>query len=472
MKAKRLLSLLLAIVMVISLVTVTAITTTAANTMEIADTSATYNYQANSMYQLEMYLKIAGNCKIKLTGDCLCSHELGSEGHTPTQVYGIKTIDLNGYDIICKDESNATKVKHNHTFITGECTASNLGKGTGVMMNVNSGSILTIEDSSNGEGRIHYDGRTIGYTAGPYASDMHYLGYAKRDVFEVEGTLILNDGAIEAGREEKYYFSDSRTESGGTFNANAYEQIKGTAVKVLNGGKFVVNGGTVRGLGMATTSYEEINAIEINSEGEVFVNDGKISALGGANIFGGEGVDGGLHIAAGIFAIDKRDKIRINDVQGGYFTSPVSAYLYYPRVTNGKYGVMGIPDSAWKNQLGHKRVEVHELESDKYYTYTGWKDSDFAIDFSGNYYKEIAICGRSTYNTDAVFLQATYGSTALGNKSVLVYYPDTADKFRVTYDYASDPYFKYGNTTLKYDWKIWHTVKDDTPDFQMTNTSA
>ena len=469
MKAKRILSLLLCALMLVSIVPMSIMSSSAAQT-ENNETSATYNYQANSMYALEMYLKVAGNCNIKLTGDCLCSHEVDSEGHTALKVYGNKTIDLNGYTIGCKDESNAVRVEHDHPFASDNCIVSgSQGKKDKYLISVKEGSTLTINDSSNGNGKINYTGKIIGYTDGPYSNQGHYHD-SYRNLFEVSGTLIVNNGNIEAGNVQRHYFMDARKhENKLAFHGYGREQVWGTAVEVKSSGKFVMNGGTVSGRGGGLDSYRS-ETVYIYSGGKAYINDGSLIANGCANMFGGKGVDGGLTISGGNFKLDKHDKIRLSDQIIDEW-STLDGTLYYSIVRNGYYGNLGIPDSAWKTDLKHKRVVVHDHDADKWTSCFGDRESDFEVNLSENQYNEVSFYGNNQFNTDATFLQGTYGSTALGKKSTFIYYSDTVDKFRVTYDYESDPYFVDGNTTTEYTWKIWQGSVDSTPDYQVTTTS-
>lgn len=469
MKAKRILSLLLCALMLVSIVPMSIVSTSAAQT-ENNESSATYYYQANSMYALEMYLKAAGNVHIKLTGDCVCSHEISSEGHIALKVYGNKTIDLNGYTIICKDESNAVSVKHDHPIASDNCNVtSTYGKKDKYLISVTEGSTLTVNDSSNGNGKINYTGKIIGYTDGPYANQGHYRA-SYRNIFEVSGTLIINNGNIEAGNVQRHYFIDARRyENRLAFHGYGREQVWGTAVEVKSSGKFVMNGGTVSGRGAGSVDNQG-ETIYINSGGKAYINDGSLVANGCANMFAGYGVDGGLTVRGGNFKLDKHDKIRLSDIVIDEW-STLDGTLYYAIVLNGYYGKLGIPDSAWKPDFKHKRVVVHDHDSDKWTSYFGDREVDFQVDLSGNQYNEVSFYGNNQYNTDAIFLQGTYGSTALGKKSIFNYYPDTVDKFKVTYDYESDPYFVDGNTTTEYTWKIWQNSVDSTPDYQVTTTS-
>ena len=472
MKAKKILSLFLCAVMLVSIVPMSALSTSAAQT-ENNETSATYYYQANSMYALEMYLKVAGNVHIKLTGDCVCSHEIGSEGHTALSVYGNKTIDLNGYTIVCKDESNSVRTKHDHPIASDNCVATRGQDKKGkFLISVKEDSTLTINDSSNGNGKINYTGKIIGYTDGPYANQGHYRD-SYRNLFEVFGKLIVNNGNIEAGNVQRHYFMDARRyENKLAFHGYGREQVWGTAVEVKSSGKFIMNGGTVSGRGGSSDDYygEKGETIYINSGGKAYINDGLLVANGCANMFAGYGVDGGLTIRGGNFKLDKHDKIRLNDIVIDEW-STFDGTLYYAIVHDGYYGSLGIPDSAWKPDFKHKRVVVHDHDADKWTSYFGDREIDFEVDLSGNQYNEVSFYGNNQYNTDAIFLQGTYGSTALGKKSIFSYYPDTVDKFKVTYDYKSDPYFVDGNTTTEYTWKIWQGSVDSTPDYQITTTS-
>ncbi|MBQ9848016.1 MAG: hypothetical protein IJO64_03040, partial [Clostridia bacterium] len=328
---KRILSMLLALTMIVGMLPMGVLTATAATTVTEVDSWEELEAALTSGTDGSYYV---------LTEDIEHSHEPGSNGHSTIYIRRNITLDLNGHKIVCKDESN----KNDYT---GKCESNSR-----TLFHV-ANSDFTLNDSVGGG--------KISFTAGNTSFDVRFLGYATRNIFSVgwDSTLIINGGEIAAGSTYKHYMSDgfhcSRdwTIVFQNYNGNVIQQSHGSAVTVQAGGKLVVNDGELSGRGMSawrestTTSRDE--AIEIQEGASVVINGGTVIGKGGADVFDGNGVDDGLTILGGTFKTDKHDNFQVaGNSDMGVGTHGIAA--------TGAYGDLGIPDSAWKNELS--RIQV------------------------------------------------------------------------------------------------------------------
>lgn len=338
---KRMLSLLLTLVMVLGMLPATTMTANAEMYIGV-----------DTWEELVEELTTGDYGYIKLTADLKCSHEKGSSGHVKTVINGDKTLDLNGYTIECKDESNLVA--------SGEWNVTS----NKTLFSVPAGATLTVNDSGT-DGKIFYDGGMVGcssyVTSYQYSvaspSGKRYCDYTERDIFDVDGTLIINDGTIQAGRKEKQWiFRGVHCDTSWTkyldWNGNAQQQIWGTSVNVHSTGKLVVNGGNLSGRGMDVSendpycwpSYRD-EVICIDKGGKAYINDGTFTGNGGADVFAGNGVDEGLQIRGGTFKTDKHDTLRVLD--WSYKSAMGRTETKCPASGCGFYGHLGIPSSAY-----------------------------------------------------------------------------------------------------------------------------
>ena len=385
---KRMLSLLLTLVMVLGMLPATTMTANAATTVTEVD----------SWEELKSALTASGTATIKLTDDIKKTIEL-KEADGPMYkinyddpqitVCGTKTLDLNGYTITVDDQSNAAK-DYGGDVVTFNSTYMGVSDETQdrTLFVIPSGESLTINDSGS-DGKIAYTGKIL---PEPDALKVtrKYWEYAKRDVFDVSGTLIVNGGTIEAGNTEKQWINGGRKnvkyefDSGWLPGAGVYnhtnidgewfdskyarQMVWGTAADIQNGGTLVVNGGTLIGRGEGETlklnldadeesdltvkSYKRDSVIEYASGSTVLVNGGSFKALGGANLFEG---NGDITVRAGYFKTDKHDNVRCFDAQVGRIVTQHTAET----IITGSYGNLGIPDSAWKDEAARMQVFVN-----------------------------------------------------------------------------------------------------------------
>mgnify|MGYP002514936529 CR=1 FL=1 len=322
----KILSVLLVLVMVLSIIPAASMT---------ASADDGYNYTADSWYALDMYLKAAGTCTIKLTDDIKIEYEPDTEGHKTLNIYGNKTIDLNGCKIESTDSSGIKYDEGKEVSVESEKTLFNIYKG----------STLTINDSKGG-GEIAFKGEHV-------KESEHYFHYAKRDVFSVDGTLVVNAGKITAGSQGKeYIYKGEEIESiwsslYSDWSGNAQQVTWGTAAHVNNGGKLIVNGGELYGRGIHVYQNTKTNkavmgqrdeGVYIAKGGTVSVNGGSFIALEGANVFAGDGVKNGLKVRDGKFELNLRGEYQFawnDDSIDLYFTDADGTVYNFNYMANG-----------------------------------------------------------------------------------------------------------------------------------------
>ena len=373
---KRILSLLLALTMIVGMLPMGVLTATAATTVTEVD----------SWEELKTALTASGTANLKLTADIEVTLDMVTETvplinflygvpfdmSMTVEISGSKTLDLNGYDIKAHNLRNVTSCYTVDIVDTPERHYQmkdyypDFWEDT--LFKIPLGCSLTINDSGK-DGSISYDA---------YLREQHELS-TKRDVFDVYGTLIINDGSIIAGKTEKYWITDGKkdghwkklgSEKYMQFEASRYDgyarnQVWGSAANVYDGGCLVVNGGELIGRGESivftetagdfrgpTDGYETHHRDEVvsySSNSSVIVNGGSFKAFGGANVFNGTG---DLSVRAGFFQTDKHDTVASN----GYVYGGTNKFT---RVQTGSYGHLGIPDSAWKDEAARMQVFVN-----------------------------------------------------------------------------------------------------------------
>lgn len=284
-------------------------------------------------------------------------------------VTGNKTLDLNGYSIkikLCEPDIDYVRAWETTMFYIPEDAA------------------LTVNDSGQ-DGSIEYTGCFAG-EVGDLGDFSNYDGYLHTDVFQTSGKLIVNGGKIEAGNTRKewlnaaykdLYYKEGdvpihgwlNTANGEWFDSKyARQMVWGTAVNVESGGTLVVNGGTLIGRGQGEfVTYDpdddswgsndrfswRDSVIEYATNSAVIVNGGSVKALGGANVFKG---NGDLTVRAGFFQTDKHDYVRCLDAQAPpHFNVLLDTC---ETVISGSYGDMGIPDSAWNDEAARMQILV------------------------------------------------------------------------------------------------------------------
>ena len=447
---KKLISLFLAVTMIAGLCSAFTFSAFAADVISVSS----WDTFASAM-------KTSGTATIKLTKDIQCSHKMGSDGHTTLVMAGDKTLDLNGYSIGCKDESNAKdhgfKVNKSHWFTT--CYSTEGNKKT--LIEIPSGATLTIDDKSGKTGKVFFTGKTVGLTFDAYYDKKHYNGYTTRDLFDVKGTLTINNGTFAPGNTSEYWVSNGvNFDEWGSkiyvhFTNHAHEQIFGSVASVGSGGKLIVNGGNLSGQGIEATvkdgiakpgnmldwldgfdsleeSFdtimdvgEDLGVLESDESeyvnvlkrdeiielkgGNVEVNGGIFNAMNGANVFGGT-ADGKVKINAGRFTFDSKSYLRVIDYE-------YNSGKYYGTVIKGRKGAFGAKADAFDlNKVfiatdGNTYTDaeaIKSLEIEK-------RDGTIVVGEKEIAKKELTFVGVKPevydINKEAAFYDADYGET-------------------------------------------------------------
>ncbi|MBR6651277.1 MAG: hypothetical protein IKL36_07715, partial [Clostridia bacterium] len=357
-RSTRFLSLALVLVFLLGAVPFTAFEAQAANDATTVEVS--------SWSQLVVALTSENKLNIIVTSSITESVTQGGD-ISAIKINGEKTIDLQGNPVLYEWSANVQLNEHAKDCYSSCYTNRGFDDPNKTLFEITKGSKLTINDSVGG-GSIRFDGGYLNSTA-EGDGDLHYEWFVCRDVFDVYGELVMNGGTIEAGGSRELYYSlvDNIT-SIFPFSGYAWEQVWGTALNIKNGGKVTIYDGALYGRGMgawcfdddeSTLSFKRDEVVNIEKGGKIVINSGILNAKGGANIFAGDGVDGGLSIVSGEFKLETLDDIRVYD---DYITIQLSYYGPYknryngvgPAIfTEGSNGVLGIPDSAWKGEAGN-----------------------------------------------------------------------------------------------------------------------
>ena len=437
-QTKRVVSILLTLLMLIGIVPMATLSTSA---------ESDYNYQANSWYALEMYLKAAGNITITITGDITHTHDMGSEGHKTLEVYGNKIINLNGHKIECVDKTS-------NAIVGGEVVTVESEK---TMFHVDGSSSLTINDSKGG-GEIAFKGDHL-------KESKNYFHYAKRDVFSVDGTLVVNAGKITAGSQGKeYIYKGEEIECvwGSLYSdwsGNVQQVTWGTAANVNEGGKLIVNGGELYGRGIHvyqnTKTYKAVmgqrdEVVYIAEGGTASVNGGSFIALEGANVFAGDGVKDGLKVREGKFELKKPSTIRFiydKELYADHYRDWGLAEL----VSDSSIGSFNIPQSAYS--------EVYEKLIVKYdgKEYKGFSEIS-ALNFDKEDYRKDLSVEFMPNNDPSIHdaeLELHYGTKVYDNaQTQYEYFVGSADKLKLYCNFEEEYYHDYDGD-LVYVWNVW-----------------
>ncbi len=336
-KSKRLLSAILAVMMLLTMFPIT---------MPVA--SAAGEVSVDTWEELRDALKSETDKVVTLTKDI--TYEAYNTGY-----HGVKAdivLDLNGYEIKVKNTYDAA-----HPDMEEGCYEE--------FFNIFNGGRLTINDSSkNGDGKISFESYVNS------ASDFEKLPI--RDLFVVfdGGTLVVNGGTLQAGtikKEWKTLFPRFSEGDPMKFTGYVYKLCYGTAVTVKKGGKAVINGGTLIGHGAGSLwdvpknpaagkvyddegkVYYGAAAKTINADAQLVVNGGKFYGYAGADALHLDDADTSSRVYAGTFTTEGRDDalVRIDssivfDIDAGHIGIPLSAYedrLYKITIYKGDYSI-------------------------------------------------------------------------------------------------------------------------------------
>ncbi|MBE6782658.1 MAG: hypothetical protein E7536_01440 [Ruminococcaceae bacterium] len=290
-KSKRLLSILLAVMMLLTMFPITMPTMVASAAGEVS---------VDTWEELRDALKSETDKIVTLTKDI--TYEAYNTGY-----HGVKAdivLDLNGYEIKVKNTYDAA-----YPDMEEGCYEE--------FFNIFNGGRLTINDSSEkGEGKISFESYVNS------ADDFEKLPI--RDLFVVYngGTLVVNGGTLQAGtikKEWKTLFPRYSEGEAMRFTGYVYKLCYGTAVTVNKGGKAIINGGSFIGHGAgnlwdvygnpsAGKVYDDYGdvyygaAVKANDPtAQIIINDGTFTGLAGADAVRFYGVDTLSRVYGGTF---------------------------------------------------------------------------------------------------------------------------------------------------------------------------
>ena len=242
-------------------------------------------------------------------------------------ILGTKYLDLNGHKIDVNfdrhidtdDDERVDKFQTDNTL---------------TLFTVKEGATLTVCDSK-GSGKIHYDGRL--YTNASVASETSGKRVKPiRNLFIVEGTMILNDGELDGGRSKEVWLMDARDleHTGGMrYDGYARQQMYSTGVTVKKTGTFIMNGGSVCGRG----EYQA----GISSSGKAVINAGRVIGNGGANALKYR-EENNIAVNGGYFEVRKIDKEYIGECRLSSHILKSQLYI------KGEYGYLGLKNSMFE----------------------------------------------------------------------------------------------------------------------------
>ena len=255
---------------------------------------------------LKEYLKDENNTwYMRLTGNI----SLDDDSFEGITVKGTKYLDLNGYSVDVNRDGGK------------ELT----------LFEVPEGSTIVVCDSRGG-GRIHYDGYLdMDQSCNSEGGKVKFR--AIRNLFHVEGTMILNGGELDGGRSKQVWVTYSHAAgSADYYTGYVRQQLYATGIDV-DGGTLIMNGGSVCGRG----DYRD--AIYAWNSGTVVINGGRILGLGGANALRCRDYQPpSVSIRGGYFETRKIDKEHCGRYPGAAHSSP--HYVY----EEGRYGDVNVKE--------------------------------------------------------------------------------------------------------------------------------
>ena len=317
-KSKKIISLMLAIMMVVGMVPAASLPAAAVGVPDdiYGGEWLSLASEYDIFYTLRNTLNSSLTIAYRLDDDCyyeLEPSEMYDKGYNDNggggyvfAVDGKKYIDLNGHALYLDWHDGMTST----------------------LFKVLTSGDLTIIDSKGG-GLICYDGRIFD------GADSGAGHCAVRNIFEVYGKLTVNSGEIKGGgRSKRQWLTNARNQSDGSPGHAGYvrNQVNGTGITVEDGGELVVNGGRISGRGfqfIERTVGPRCWAIFGDSNAKVTINDGWFRGNGCADVISKN--IGDLTVYGGTFSTHKIDKVRVADISSTQ-----------PAYQEGSYGDIGI----------------------------------------------------------------------------------------------------------------------------------
>lgn len=335
-KSNRILSLILAIVMVAGIIPFSVISSYAA--LPTADASWTVvsgDKALDRYYDLQEKLQSesTGTKYIRLDKNIEFEYQMYKKGDKDILpqlvVKGDVVFDLNGHKIDIKYYNKDKETTINES-----------------MFLIEEGNKLTVVDSM-GKGKIHTNSyiMSVGFAACNDGPNVY-------NIFEVNGgELVINaSGAeFECGRSKKQWVNDDFGSQGG-YLGYARNQVCGSVVLARSNSVITVIGGTLKGRGyenyrsrsfsnrcaaikaIKSGYYDKIENITLNIVDGTFYGKGCADAI---NIPTTN--NNNITVKSGTFDVFKLDKVT---------AGVVSPSVCIETVANGSYGKIGIPDSA------------------------------------------------------------------------------------------------------------------------------
>ena len=307
-KRRKIVSILLALILIL-----TGLSTTAEAYLPTPNPNTPHSnngwvelYGPLGVAALKEYLKDENNTwYMRLTGNI----SLDDDSFEGITVKGTKYLDLNGYSVDVNRDGGK------------ELT----------LFEVPEGSTIVVCDSRGG-GRIHYDGYLdMDQSCNSEGGQVKFR--AIRNLFHVEGTMILNGGELDGGRSKQVWVTYSHAAgSADYYTGYVRQQLYATGIDV-DGGTLIMNGGSVCGRG----DYRD--AIYAWNSGTVVINGGRILGLGGANALRCRDYQPpSVSIRGGYFETRKIDKEHCGRYPGAAHSSP--HYVY----EEGRYGDVNVKE--------------------------------------------------------------------------------------------------------------------------------
>lgn len=306
-KRSKILSLLLALLMLVGMVPFSVIPAMAAGFGDVQVTSS-YAYDPNPKW-VEI-----NNAKGNYKGISALKSLMGTTGPGYRNKYIRLTSDLeyvgdDDFNLLMEVNECVHLDLNGHKLIYG---VDNKKGGSKPLITVIGGSELHIYDSQNGGGYIHYEGKLDSKTA-----------YVNRSLIHVEdgGKLFVNGGELEAGRSKKIYGTwnesyhvDSQRDTWqdiDIWTGNIRHLITGSAIVLQPGSECVINGGEFYGRG----DYDGHSAAIRARDAKLIINGGYFKGFSGADALWIDIYDttGTYIINGGEFDTHKNDRLMRND---------------------------------------------------------------------------------------------------------------------------------------------------------------
>lgn len=315
---KRLLSIMLALVMVIIMM---PIMPGAVQEVQAAEDDGVV--VANNMAELRNYMQTSVKT-IKLGKDIYSRDDYTFS----LTVWGEKTIDLNGRSLHIMNTEGLTESPDGDEQIVDSHRN---------VVTITEGSSLTIIDS-NGGGTLQADGPKIGVGRG-----YDYHAYLERNLFTVGdgASLTIKGGTFIAGSSvEQYIWREAKY---------AHQLVYGTPIVAKSGSKVVIEDGTF--IGHSFTGFCSGNVLKVEAGADVIVKGGRFELRGTGNV-----ITGIPTIYGGTFVSKKFNRVRGSDLR--------DSDLFNDGKVNSESGYTGnynISKDSWYHD-GHTQVWIDGKE--------------------------------------------------------------------------------------------------------------